>query len=702
MPTIFNPKRRNAIFINTGGTVSPTPTPPSFSNTKSLAFDGVDESVDVGDFSSYDNGDFSASLWINTPSTRSASDYVLSNSGSGSKAGFDIVINRFGSVKALRNTTTSDTDSGFQSVGLTLNTWHHIAFTYTDATRTLKLYFDGSLINTSIGSASTNSASTSLTIGSYINTSNFYLGNIDEISLYNTVLSDADIGTIATAPSDLSTYNPVAWYRMGDNSTYQTPQILMPENTNKDKVSNYSFNFDGVSDYVATPSLTSLGMGTTDLISVSLWFKTNATKTFPTAFNTGGWPLTSGVNIYLDSTTNNIGTRVNNVVTTTSGTNYRDDNWHHVLLCYNGSLGSNQIELFVDGVSVGTNTLTGNITSTTTDIHIGANTNTSVGTFRGWEDNVDEVAIWNTDQRANISSIYNSGTPTTISGATAYWKLGEQAKFTDNWLVSNSALSNYSNYSFNFDGVDDVINIANPTSFTDTGDFSISAWIKYTTTGAVHIFNIRDNRILYVSSGRIIGAFRNSGGGFVSITSPSLYNDNQWHHALFVKNSTNLILYVDGTQVAINSNGGATQSGGTSFARISARASSSTPTNIYGGFIDEVSFYESDQSANVSTIYNGGEPTTISGAVSHWKMGEDATYNASTSEWTIPDQVGSNDGTSSNTMALDTLVGEAPNYFGGGLSDAMTIEDRVGNAPNSSNNAVSFNMEADDIDNNTP
>ena len=53
-------------------------------------------------------------------------------------------------------------------------------------------------------------------------------------------------------------------------------------------------------------------------------------------------------------------------------------------------------------------------------------------------------------------------------------------------------------------------------------------------------------------------------------------------------------------------------------------------------------------------------------------------------------------------MALNTLVGEAPNYTGGGLSDAMTIEDRTGDAPNSENNAVSYNMEAIDIDNNTP
>jgi hypothetical protein len=94
-------------------------------------------------------------------------------------------------------------------------------------------------------------------------------------------------------------------------------------------------------------------------------------------------------------------------------------------------------------------------------------------------------------------------------------------------------------------------------------------------------------------------------------------------------------------------------------------------SNTYDGLIDEVSYYDNDQTANVSSIYNSGVPTTITGAVAHWKMGEEATFSTN---WTVPDQVGSNDGISAN----------------------MTIEDRVGEASMSSNNAVSFNqVEAD-------
>lgn len=163
------------------------------------------------------------------------------------------------------------------------------------------------------------------------------------------------------------------------------------------------------------------------------------------------------------------------------------------------------------------------------------------------------------------------------------------------------------------DGVDDYVDIANPTSFNNTGDFSISAWIKYTSLGVnKNIFNARDNRYLYIRTGFIWGAFKNSGGSFQSISTPLTYNDGNWHHVLFVKNSTNLTLFVDGSQVATNTNGGATQSAGSSYARVGARANAATPNSFYPGNVDELAFFNSDQSANISTIWNGGTPNDIS------------------------------------------------------------------------------------------
>jgi len=194
----------------------------SFASTNSFTFDGSTDYVDCGSFSAYDNGDLSASIWIKK-STMGTYEYALSNSGSSARAGFNIIFeNAFRRVKIGRRTRTSDTSTAYLDIGFTLNTWHNIAFTYKDSTRTLKVYMDGALQSTTTGSASTNSASLNLTIGSYQGSSNFCSGNIDEVAVFNSELSASDVSTIygVGTPSDLSSLSPISWWRMGEEATY--------------------------------------------------------------------------------------------------------------------------------------------------------------------------------------------------------------------------------------------------------------------------------------------------------------------------------------------------------------------------------------------------------------------------------------------------------------------------------------------------
>jgi len=349
-----------------------------------------------------------------------------------------------------------------------------------------------------------------------------------------------------------------------------------------------------------------------------------------------------------------------------------------------------------------------------------------------WSGNIDEVSIY--DSVVDVSSIYNSGTPTTITGAVAYWKLGEEAKFTDNWLVPNSALDNYSKFNFNFDGVDDVVLCQTDTSGNLNqidGAISVSCWVKTTETTSTNWCVTRDrsgggNRDwnllkdnFYGGGSRMYWLLWNTNSDLLEVRLTSandpqgdpmiVMNDGNWHHIVAVYDgSDTAYLYTDGVL-----QGTTTLAGFGSFPLnkssrvcIGGFNNGSLPTALVGsweGGIDEVAIWNTALSGDdVLSIYNSGEPTTITSALSHWQMGENATYNSSTSEWTLPDQIGSNDATSTNSMALNTLVGEAPNYSGGGLSDGMTIEDRVGDAPNSDNNAVSYNMESTDIDNDTP
>jgi hypothetical protein len=196
----------------------------SFSNLQSIELDGIDDYVDCGSFSAYDNGDLSASIWIKK-TTMGTSEYAIDNSGSSAIAGFSIIFeNAFRRVRVARRTRTSDTVTAFADIGFTLNTWHNIAFTYQDSTRTLKVYNDGVLKSTTIGSASTNSASTNLTIGSYQGTSNHLVGTMDEVAIWNSELSSTDITSIYNSgvANDISSLSPLSWYRFEGAGTTAT------------------------------------------------------------------------------------------------------------------------------------------------------------------------------------------------------------------------------------------------------------------------------------------------------------------------------------------------------------------------------------------------------------------------------------------------------------------------------------------------
>ena len=65
--------------------------------------------------------------------------------------------------------------------------------------------------------------------GAWTNTADFKigrltLGNIDEVSVYNSELSASDVASIyngngAGKPGDVTSLNPVGWWRMGDNDS---------------------------------------------------------------------------------------------------------------------------------------------------------------------------------------------------------------------------------------------------------------------------------------------------------------------------------------------------------------------------------------------------------------------------------------------------------------------------------------------------
>ncbi len=115
--------------------------------------------------------------------------------------------------------------------------------------------------------------------------------------------------------------------------------------------------------------------------------------------------------------------------------------WHHIMITYDGgttgaSSGSissyyGRFEIFIDGVSQSTTNTNGNygITSamSSSGFLIGASTQSN-RTLRN-SCKIDELAIWDTDETANVAAIYNSGNTHDLSALGSspdnYWRMGD-------------------------------------------------------------------------------------------------------------------------------------------------------------------------------------------------------------------------------------------------------------------------------------
>ena len=177
---------------------------------------------------------------------------------------------------------------------------------------------------------------------------------------------------------------------------------------------NFSMEFDGTEDLVvATPT----GLGITDAITISAWVKT------PINWNGGpnprigtvvseelGWQLrfrgggidTFGIVIY------NTDGSVNVLYSSVLGAN--DGNWHHIVATYDGTSNTDALKVYVDNVVTKGTTLSTGIQNLNKPTTIGAFTyNAPIGTIHFFQENIDEVAVWNTVlSEETIEAIYNT------------------------------------------------------------------------------------------------------------------------------------------------------------------------------------------------------------------------------------------------------------------------------------------------------
>jgi flagellin-like protein len=368
-----------------------------------LVFDGTNDWVDTTD-SLFDFGasqDFSYSLWFKTTTTATSSLInKRGETGSGTAwDGFALFINSQGGTidfNALARDTEDDTVSVFlDDTGAFDDEWHHVAVTY-DKGNIVTIYLDGVLGATeSIANIESVVNDNTLAIGvSHAhNPDDFYFdGSIDEVRIYNKVLTDQDIIDDMNSMYPLNGVIASYSFENPTNRGSDTQFIIKGEDGSG------ALSLNGVNEYVTVNSGSSFG-SFSDLILSS---KTNF-NTIPSsrmcvicwATNGGSSDNGNGFLFYKSDSSGRWGWQVNNGGsgdTTFIPIEYNPtiNTWYHFV----GSLdNAGALKLYLDGIERASDTGVSQPISGNDIIRIGARTAGSGNDF--FDGIIDEVRILN-------------------------------------------------------------------------------------------------------------------------------------------------------------------------------------------------------------------------------------------------------------------------------------------------------------------
>jgi hypothetical protein len=191
-------------------------------NSFSGSFDGTDDYIEVGNITNLNSGtNFTISAWFKRPSARQ--DMLLGGAGPiataigmypWSDGNFYVHLGTNGNLSA---TLPGE------------NQWINATVTY-DSSGSSILYFNGVLAATLSSSAVSSTAGNTFRIGNFAAASQDFLGNIDEVSIWDSTTLDASnvgqiynsgtpINLISNGGNYTQSSNLTHWYRLGDNAS---------------------------------------------------------------------------------------------------------------------------------------------------------------------------------------------------------------------------------------------------------------------------------------------------------------------------------------------------------------------------------------------------------------------------------------------------------------------------------------------------
>jgi hypothetical protein len=641
--------------------ISPTWRMPENSNQNkvdnySLDFDGTDDFIDVVDVNLGVNS--SIILWFN-PSSIGPSDYVLLGEGAN---GFGYTVRRQSGAFYVWVSSTFYNFGSTITNNIVNDEWNFLAIVKNAGTIDVNLISSSGAVvatQTESGWASANMTFDRIGARTYGPPVNLpFEGKIGQVAGFDSILTSDQITALYNSGTPVNpmalTPLPIAYYPLGEGSTGSSTTLTVP---NESVPSATVFDFD-TADYVSIPHIS-----VSSAFSVSAWVKTTDAGTYGNIFSSDEAP-TGGTTRNWQVIRWNAAARFilrdsgGSAIADINGGTINDGNWHHILATWDGTTGTNKVQIYVDGTSVAQGT------ASSTALANSAIPMVMSGSSATWDfiGDLSNIVIWSSDQSTNIVNIYNNGVPqsTYTTTPTAWYKLNVDTSTWDgtNWIIGNST-ANYTT-ALDFPGATQRIGLA---SAADLGiNSTISVWLNTDQTfGLVNdiVLGYDAEYPLYINN-NLINV--NIAGVLKSFTPNSMVKE-RWYNITIVRTGDSVEVFQDGQSLGTQTGYGTAVN--TYLNYIGSRQSGGF---AFDGKLSNVSVFNSSlSSAQVETIYNNGTPeVSISNSPTGWWKLDNITTG-------IQDSVGSNNGTITGSVTqVDSFVSTL-----NGLSDSMTTASLV-------------------------
>jgi len=382
-PALIDPSNR-------AFTITAAPPAPSNIGGWALQFDGVDDNVSFSSSPGYNNSAVTIEAWIN--STSAANEKVIACWGS---SGNDNVQFRMQGGKLQFGIDAGGWSSVIGTTSINTGSWVHVAIVKSGTTVTL--YVNGK----QDGSGTIDRSPTVPTFrigalykGNALIENHYFVGNIDEVRIWNYARQEASIKRHMNRQHDGNDAGLISYYKMTDGSG---TTLTDNKGSNAGTLQNgplwkgsgcfagprYGLLFDGTDDYVHVNDHNSLDL-TTDY-TLEAWIKATTFKwlggiisKYQTNSTNGYFLRLSGGGSFNDLNFDEL---------TTTGLNLQTGVWYHIAAVKSGGTR----KLYVNGLEV---TLTGtpiNVVANGDELRIGCDFRQRY--FHGI---IDEVRIWNT------------------------------------------------------------------------------------------------------------------------------------------------------------------------------------------------------------------------------------------------------------------------------------------------------------------